>query len=605
MENDKRLEDLLSSNTISQKTYEKVTITKNYIEQKYNLKTIKNLEFNDIISKIKELKISESEKEKIKEKLYKRELKKSLKKKFVKQTIYNYKSLSIIGRGAFGEVHICKEIKSNKIVAIKKINKEKIELKNQLIHIRNEQLFMSKVKNPWIVELKESFQEGNYLYLVMEFLGGGDLMGLLIRKDILSEEEAKFYVAEIILAIESLHKLNCIHRDIKPDNILISNNGHIKLSDFGLTKVSDELFYINKNNNYINNNKLLEEKKEELKHEKNYSCVGTAYYVAPEVLNKKGYGKEIDWWSVGVIFFEMLYGYAPFCSKETNEVCYKVLNWEKFLVFPKKIKISVEAEDLIRKLINNNNVRLGKNGPDEIKKHSFFKNFDWDNIFKLKPPFIPNLKCDYDCKYFEEFNYEEPFYPNEINLRKNANFIGYTYKSSFDEELSLKEEFNNIIKEINLKRNKSFSGEINYSQTDINLNDKGIFKKIKIKKNESENNSSRNSKFNIITTKRIVINCDNEKRKNLKRNINYNSPCRTIYNKGIIKQKKNLNTLRFSPSPNKIIYLKYINFPKNKIIRFNNSSDKKKKSPIPLIRQRMHLGNNGYSNSHKVILMNK
>ena len=128
MENDKRLEDLLSSNTISQKTYEKVTITKNYIEQKYNLKTIKNLEFNDIISKIRELKISESEKEKIKEKLYKTELKKSLKKKFVKQTIYNYKSLSIIGRGAFGEVHICTEIKTNKIVAIKKINKEKIIL---------------------------------------------------------------------------------------------------------------------------------------------------------------------------------------------------------------------------------------------------------------------------------------------------------------------------------------------------------------------------------------------------------------------------------------------------------------------------------------------
>ena len=598
------LENLLQSKIISQKTYDKVLITKNYIERKYNLKTIKNTEFNEIINKINNLKISENEKEKLKKEVYEKKILKTRKTQ-QKQTIYNYKSLEIIGRGAFGEVHVCKEIKTGKIVAIKKIKKDTIELKNQLIHIRNEQLLMSKIKNPWIVDLKASFQEDDYLYLVMEFLGGGDLMGLLIRKDILSEEEAKFYVAEIILAIESLHKLNCIHRDIKPDNILISNNGHIKLSDFGLTKVSDELFYINKNNNYINNNKLLEEKKEELKHEKNYSCVGTAYYVAPEVLNKKGYGKEIDWWSVGVIFFEMLYGYAPFCSKETNEVCYKVLNWEKFLVFPKKIKISLEAEDLIRKLINNNNVRLGKNGPDEIKKHSFFKNFDWDNIFKLKPPFIPNLKCDYDCKYFEEFNYEEPFYPNEINLRKNANFIGYTYKSSFDEELSLKEEFNNIIKEINLKRNKSFSGEINYSQTDINLNDKGIFKKFKIKKNESENNSGRNSKFNIIQTKRIVINCDNEKSKNLKRNINYNSPCRTIYNKGIIKQKKNLNTLRFSPSPNKIIYLKYINFPKNKIIRFNNSSDKKKKSPIPLIRQRMHLGNNGYSNSHKVILMNK
>ena len=169
MNNIPSLETLLKSKIISQKTYNKVTITKNYIERKYNLKTIQNTEFNEIIKKINQLSIPENEKEKIKKDLYEKEVKKKRKTQ-QKQTIYNYESLKIIGRGAFGEVHVCREIKTGKIYAIKKIKKETIELKNQLMHIRNEQLLMSKVKSPWIVELKSSFQEGDYLYLVMEFL---------------------------------------------------------------------------------------------------------------------------------------------------------------------------------------------------------------------------------------------------------------------------------------------------------------------------------------------------------------------------------------------------------------------------------------------------
>ena len=160
------LENLLQSKIISQKTYDKVLITKNYIERKYNLKTIKNTEFNEIINKINNLKISENEKEKLKKEVYEKKILKTRKTQ-KKQTIYNYKYLEIIGRGAFGEFHVCKEIKTGKIVAIKKIKKDTIELKNQLIHIRNEQLLMSKIKNPWIVDLKASFQEDDYLYLVM------------------------------------------------------------------------------------------------------------------------------------------------------------------------------------------------------------------------------------------------------------------------------------------------------------------------------------------------------------------------------------------------------------------------------------------------------
>ena len=413
MNNDENLEELLRRNKISQKTYDKVKIAKNYIQRKYNLQTIKNLEWNGIIEKINSLRIPEEDKERVKKEIYEKELTKYRKKR-EKQSIYNYESLSIIGRGAFGEVHVCRERKTGKIVAIKKIKKEVIELKNQIIHTRNEQLIMSKLKSKWIVELKESFQEEDYLYLVIEFVAGGDFMNLLIKKVILTENEAKFYMAEIILTIESIHNSYCIHRDIKPNNILIDKNGHIKLSDFGLCKVSDKL-YDNNNYNILLQNKFNNEK---MSHKKNYSCVGTAFYVAPEVLNKKGYGKEIDWWSVGTIFFEMLCGYAPFYSKDTREVCYKILHWESFLEIPKRIKLSNDAIDLIKKLINYPNVRLGKNGSEEIKKHPFFKGINWDNVLNMKPPFIPILNNDYDVRYFEKFNYKEPFYPSEIGYKK-------------------------------------------------------------------------------------------------------------------------------------------------------------------------------------------
>ncbi len=341
------LTQLLKQKKINQRTFDKVTIAKQYIERKYNSKAIKNTEWNEIISKINTMNIPDNEKDLIKKNIYNQEVIKYRKSR-TKQTIRDYVSIKIIGRGAFGEVHVCRNKITDEIVAIKKIKKEVLYNKNQIIHIKNEQLFMSKVKSPWIVELKASFQDFDYLYLVMEFLQGGDLMNILIKKEILTEKEAQFYIAEIVLAIESIHKLGCIHRDIKPDNVLIDKNGHIKLTDFGLAKISDKIFDKNINKkNYIN---MI--KNDKPTHDKNYSCVGTAYYFAPEVLNKTGYGPEIDWWSLGVILYEMLVGYVPFSSKDTTEACYKIMNWRKFLTIPSNTRISQEAEDLIFKMIN-------------------------------------------------------------------------------------------------------------------------------------------------------------------------------------------------------------------------------------------------------------
>ena len=455
--NEVPLNDLLKQKKISQKTYDKVLIAKQYIERKYNLKVIKNLEWNEIISKINSLNVTEEEKTLIKNNVYAQETLKYRKSRS-KQTIHDYESIKIIGRGAFGEVHVCRNKITDEIVAVKKIKKEVLDNKNQVIHIKNEQLFMSKVKSPWIVELKASFQDYDYLYLVMEYLQGGDLMNILIKKDVLAEEEARFYVAEIVLAIESIHKLDCIHRDIKPDNVLIDKSGHIKLTDFGLSKISDKIFQNNfeKNLNLNNNNK----DNGKPSHNKNYSCVGTAYYVAPEVLNKKGYGPEVDWWSLGVILYEMLVGYVPFCSKETNEACYKVMNWKKYLKIPDTARMSREAEDLIFKLINSPKHRLGVNGAQEIKSHPFFYGFNWDNILNIKPPFIPFLRSEYDTSYFDVFDKVESFYPhynvnNKFKRRKNMEYLDYSFRNDSLNDVSLNEEYLKALHDVDELKKKS------------------------------------------------------------------------------------------------------------------------------------------------------
>ena len=494
------LEQLLKEHIISQRTYDKVIVAKKYIERRYNLQAAKNMEWNEIINHINSLQICPEEKEKIKKEIYNQEMIKSRKAR-EKQSIRDYESIAIIGRGAFGEVHVCREKKTGKIYAIKKIKKNILIIKNQIRHVINEQILMAKASSPWIVELKASFQEDEYLYLVMEYLPGGDLMNLLIKKDILTEKEAKFYISELILAIESIHNLDCIHRDIKPDNILIDKYGHIKLSDFGLAKISDKLYEKEdeKYKNYLQNKN--NEKNHKMTHNKNFSCVGTAYYVAPEVLKKSGYDKDIDWWSVGIIFFEMLVGYAPFCSKETTEVCYKVLNWKNFLNIPKKAKISEEAKDLIYKLINNSNDRLGKNGSEEIKRHPFFKDVNWNNIRNSKAPFIPELKNEYDTKYFEKFEVKEPFYPTIKNKfkRKDVEYVGYEFnKDNFENDL--KTEYEQAIKTINYELKKSKNNrEENNENIDINikLNNK-IFPQQINKNNDNNNPKSKNKIKEIV-----------------------------------------------------------------------------------------------------------
>ena len=580
------LEQLVKEKKISQLTCDKVKIAKEYIEHKYNLKVIKNNEWSNIIEKINNLNLSENNKNQIYQNIIEQESAK-IRSGRKKITIFDYESLGIIGKGAFGEVHVCREKSTRNIYAVKKIKKKVLEEKNQIIHTRNEQLLMRKIKSPWIVELKASFQEEDYLFLIMEYLPGGDLMNYLIKKDILSEEEARFYIAEIILAVDSIHQFDCIHRDIKPDNILIGKDGHIKLSDFGLSKVSDKLY----DDYYYNNKNIDETFNENIKthNKKNYSCVGTAYYVAPEVLNKKGYNKDIDWWSVGVIFYEMLIGYAPFCSKETREVCNKILNWQNYLKFPNENMISEDAKDLIKKLINNSNTRLGKNGLDEIKNHVFFKNFNWDNIRKMKPPFIPQLENDWDMSYFDIISSTEDFYPKKYKYkkRKDMEYIGYTYYNEEDDKnVDLNKEFDNAVQIICEKINN----EKNNNNINKNKNGK-VVNNIKVNKNKFSNNNNNNldnkmkyvndklslKKIKLEYKKNLSPNNSANKLKNSKSNNNY-----YYYKKNMSPSPKRANILKDFDKNNKIVYIKSKPSPYsiNKLLKKSTSEKTIKKKVI-------------------------
>jgi len=428
------LDKLVRDGKISSLTAEKVKISKSIIENKiYKLinrqKNHKKIwiEIDEYLSTLNTL--TESEKDEIK--LMALEKENQIFKLFRKKiTIKDFEIIKPIGKGGFGEVNICRYKGNNKIYAMKRITFEQLKYKNGLLNFQAEKDILSINNNSiWITQLRFSFIDNQYLYLIMDYCPGGDLMSYLISRDTLDEKEARFYLAEIILCVDSLHKMNCIHRDLKPDNILIGKDGHIKLSDFGLSFISREKlfpFTENKNEkiipglflrktsteedeknveiqNMFNDNNKITKSAKSLHNIIAYSGVGSPDYMAPELIlneNNKGYGGEIDWWSVGAIFYEMLVGIPPFLSDNPQRTCEMIIQYQKYLKIPEQIKISKEAEKLIYGFLTEPKKRLGYNGIDEIKKKSFFKNFDWDKIREMSPPFVPKLDNMEDTRYF-------------------------------------------------------------------------------------------------------------------------------------------------------------------------------------------------------------
>ncbi|KAJ9294072.1 hypothetical protein DTO271G3_7200 [Paecilomyces variotii] len=385
-----------------------------------------------------------------------------------KETPANFQTIKVIGKGAFGEVKLVQRKTDGKIYALKSLIKTEMFKKDQLAHVRAERDILADSKdNPWLVKLHASFQDTAYLYLLMEFLPGGDLMTMLIKYEIFSEDITRFYMAEIVMAIEAVHQLGFLHRDIKPDNILLDRGGHIKLTDFGLStggkKTHDNAYYQNllknstskdknRNSGYFSDSiNLTVSNRGQIntwrksRRAMAYSTVGTPDYIAPEIFNGQGYTYLCDWWSVGAIMFECLVGWPPFCAEETTDTYRKIVNWRDCLYFPEELTLSRESESLIRSFLCDAEHRIGSEGgahggATQIKAHPFFRGVVWDQLRNIRAPFEPKLSSNVDVSYFpvDEIPQEDTSaahraqaraMPDEQEAEMSLPFIGYTYKA--------------------------------------------------------------------------------------------------------------------------------------------------------------------------------
>ncbi|MBA0802658.1 hypothetical protein Gohar_012936 [Gossypium harknessii] len=443
---------------LSKITKQKAAAAKQYIENHYReqMKNLQERRERRIIleQKLAEADVSEEDQTNLLKYLEKKETE-YMRRQRHKMGVEDFELLTMIGKGAFGEVRVCREKTTGQVYAMKKLKKSEMLRRGQVEHVKAERNLLAEVDSNCIVKLYCSFQDEDFLYLIMEYLPGGDMMTLLMRKDILTEDEARFYVAETVLAIESIHKHNYIHRDIKPDNLLLDRHGHLRLSDFGLCKpldcstIQENDFIVGGNSNESGESDerpaaLKRTQQEQLEHwQKNrrtlaYSTVGTPDYIAPEVLLKKGYAMECDWWSLGAIMFEMLIGYPPFYSDDPMSTCRKIVNWKTHLKFPEEAKLSAEATDLISKLLCDVSHRLGSKGAGEIKEHPWFQGVDWDRIYEMEAAFIPEVNDELDTQNFEKFDESDDQCPRPSKSgpwRKVSflyfDFGNYLYKLAF------------------------------------------------------------------------------------------------------------------------------------------------------------------------------
>ncbi|CAK8685522.1 unnamed protein product [Clavelina lepadiformis] len=303
----------------------------------------------------------------------------------------DFATIKLISNGAYGAVYLVRHKETRQRFALKKINKHNLVLRNQVEQVYAERDILTFVENPFVVTMYCSFQTKHYLCMVMEYVEGGDVASLIKNICVLPDEVAQMYFAETVLALEYLHNFGVVHRDLKPDNLLITSMGHIKLTDFGLSKVGLMSRTTNMYESHIETQQVFVDRQ----------VHGTPEYIAPEVVLRQGYGPPVDWWSAGICLYEFLVGCVPFFGQTPDDLFMQAINDE--IEWPSGDEaLSEQAVDLISCLLNRDPlVRLGSRGAYEVKSHSYFESMDWNNLLRQKAQFIPQLDDDEDTSYFD------------------------------------------------------------------------------------------------------------------------------------------------------------------------------------------------------------
>eukprot|EP01113_Clastostelium_recurvatum_P006206 TRINITY_DN12814_c0_g1_i3.p2 TRINITY_DN12814_c0_g1~~TRINITY_DN12814_c0_g1_i3.p2 ORF type:complete len:424 (+),score=104.72 TRINITY_DN12814_c0_g1_i3:1456-2727(+) len=319
-----------------------------------------------------------------------------IREEFGTYRLEEFEQLVTLGTGTFGRVYLVKHRPSGRFFAMKTLKKSEVVRLKQVEHINSEKTILTSIDHPFIVNLYKTYQDDRYLYMLEEYIIGGEMFSHLRRAGRFSNEVARFYTAEIVLALEYLHNLNIVYRDLKPENLLIDSTGHIKITDFGFAKKVED---------------------------RTWTLCGTPEYLAPEIIQSKGHGKAVDWWALGILIFEMLAGYPPFFDDNPFGIYEKILGGR--IQFPGHF--DPNAKDLIRKLLASDRTRrLGnlKGGAGDIKQHKWFKGVDWEMLYakRVVAPIVPEVEHEGDTGYFEKY---------EDNVEDNTPQIGDPYKSIF------------------------------------------------------------------------------------------------------------------------------------------------------------------------------
>jgi protein-serine/threonine kinase len=317
----------------------------------------------------------------------------------------DFKLQKVLGRGGYGKVMLVSQKQTGQIFAMKTMKKADIMKRNQVDHTKSERQVLETVQHPFIVNLVYAFQTPTKLYMVMEYCAGGELFFHLSRAGRFSEGRCKFYASELTLALEYLHGLNVIYRDLKPENVLVSDEGHAKVTDFGLSKEG------------IQDNISAK------------TMCGTPEYLAPEVLDNTGHGRAVDWYSLGALIFEMLTGLPPFYTKDREKLFRRIRAGE--LEYPSVV--TAPAKSLMQAMLNRNpEQRLGGGPGDgrDVRSHVFWADVNWQAVYnrQIPPPFKPNLAAAGDVKYFEKEFVNQNVIDSEAGARgPQAHFDGFTY----------------------------------------------------------------------------------------------------------------------------------------------------------------------------------